>query len=258
MLLLLLLSKSFQSFPTLWDPVDGSPPGSSVPGILQARTLERVAIAFSNAWKWKVKEKSLSRVRLLVTPWTVHEVNCTLGLVCHSLLQWITFGLNSLLWPTHLGWPCTTWLTASLSYSSPLTMRRQWSKKRYPSQLPCPTPGGLPNPGIEPRSPSFQTDYLSSESPRETKSTGILSLLQGNFLTQESNWALLHCRQILYRLRNQGSSLVCQQIWKTQQWPQDWKRSILIPIFKKGSTKERANYQTTALNSHASKAMLKI
>ena len=50
--------------------MDGSPPGSSVPGILQARTLEWVAISFSNAWKWKVKVKSLSRVLLLATPWT--------------------------------------------------------------------------------------------------------------------------------------------------------------------------------------------
>ena len=50
--------------------MDGSPPGSPVPGILQARTLEWVAISFSNAWKWKVKVKSLSRVRLFMTPWT--------------------------------------------------------------------------------------------------------------------------------------------------------------------------------------------
>ena len=64
-------AKSLQSCPTLCDPIDGSPPGSSAPGILQARTLEWVAIFFSNAWKWKVKVKSLSRVRLLVTPWTV-------------------------------------------------------------------------------------------------------------------------------------------------------------------------------------------
>ena len=56
--------------PTLCDPVDGSPPGSPVPGILQARTLEWVAISFSNAWKWKVKVKSLSRVQLLAPPWT--------------------------------------------------------------------------------------------------------------------------------------------------------------------------------------------
>ena len=64
-------AKSLQSCPTLCDAIDGSPPGSPVPGILQARTLEWVAISFSNAWKWKVRGKSLSRVRLLVPPWTV-------------------------------------------------------------------------------------------------------------------------------------------------------------------------------------------
>ena len=63
-------AKSLQSCPTLCDPIDGSPPGSPVPGILQARILEWVAISFSNAWKWKVKGKSLSRVWLLATPWT--------------------------------------------------------------------------------------------------------------------------------------------------------------------------------------------
>ena len=63
-------AKSLQSCPTLCDPIDGSPPGSPVPGILQARTLEWVAISFSNAGKWKVKVKSLSRVRLSATPWT--------------------------------------------------------------------------------------------------------------------------------------------------------------------------------------------
>ena len=61
---------SLQSCPTLCDPIDGSPPGSPVPGILQARTLEWVAISFSNAWKWKVKVKSLSRALLFSTPWT--------------------------------------------------------------------------------------------------------------------------------------------------------------------------------------------
>ena len=63
-------AKSLQSCQTLCDPIDGSPPGSAVPGILQARTLEWVAISFSNAWKWKVKVKSLSRFRLLATPWS--------------------------------------------------------------------------------------------------------------------------------------------------------------------------------------------
>ena len=63
-------AKSLQSCPTLCDPIDGSPPGSAVPGILQARTLEWVAISFSSSWKWKVKVKSLSRVQSSVTPWT--------------------------------------------------------------------------------------------------------------------------------------------------------------------------------------------
>ena len=55
-------AKSLQSCPTLCDPIDSSPPGSLIPGTLQARTLEWVAISFSNEWKWKVKVKSLSRV----------------------------------------------------------------------------------------------------------------------------------------------------------------------------------------------------
>ena len=73
-------AKSLQSCPTPCDPIDGSPPGSPVPGILQARPLEWVAISFSNAWKWKVKVKSLSRVRLLATPWTAtHQAPLSMG-----------------------------------------------------------------------------------------------------------------------------------------------------------------------------------
>ena len=94
-------AKSIQSCPTLCDPIDGSPPGSAVPGILQARTLEWVAISFSNAWKWKVKVKSLSRVQLLVTPWTALQPTRLLrpwdfpgkstGVGCHFLLQRISY-----------------------------------------------------------------------------------------------------------------------------------------------------------------------
>ena len=73
-------AKSLQSCPTLCNPRDGSPSGSLVPGILQARTLEWVAISFSNAWKGKVKVKSLSRVRLLATPWTAaHQAPPSMG-----------------------------------------------------------------------------------------------------------------------------------------------------------------------------------
>ena len=74
-------AKSLQLCLTLCDAIDGSPPGSPIPGILQARVLEWVAISFSNAWKWKVKVKSLSRVRLFVTPWiAAHQAPPSMGL----------------------------------------------------------------------------------------------------------------------------------------------------------------------------------
>ena len=87
-------AKSLQSCLTLCSPIDGSPPGSPVPGILQARTLEWVAISFSNAWKGKVKVKSLSRVQLFATPWTAaHQAlrpwdfpGKNTGVGCHCLL----------------------------------------------------------------------------------------------------------------------------------------------------------------------------
>ena len=77
---MLRYATSLQSCLTLCDPTDGSPPGSPVPGILQARTLEWVAISFSNAWKGKVKVKSLSHVWLLATPWTAaHQAPPSMG-----------------------------------------------------------------------------------------------------------------------------------------------------------------------------------
>ena len=73
-------AKSLQSCPTLCNPIDGSPQGSPIPGIFQARTLEWVSIAFSNAWKWKVKVKSFSHVWLLATPWTTaHQAPLSMG-----------------------------------------------------------------------------------------------------------------------------------------------------------------------------------
>ena len=88
-------AKSLQSCLTLCDPIESSPQGSPVPGILQARTLEWVAISFSNAWKWKVKVKSLSRVWLLATPWTTAQQALhpwdfpgkSTGVGCHCLLH---------------------------------------------------------------------------------------------------------------------------------------------------------------------------
>ena len=79
-------AKSRQLCPTLCDPIDGSPPGSLIPGVLQARTLEWVAISFSNAWKWKAKVKSLSRVLPLATPWTADA--SVHGIFQARVLEW--------------------------------------------------------------------------------------------------------------------------------------------------------------------------
>ena len=116
-------AESLQSCPTLCDPIDGSPPGSPVPGILQARTLESVAISFSNAWKWKVKGKSLSRVQLLATPWTAaHQPlrpwdfpGKSTGVGCHCLLRFNHY--------------------VSLNWSSPHLTPRFWHNGRIDKTL---------------------------------------------------------------------------------------------------------------------------
>ena len=93
----------------------------------------------------------------------------------------------------------TPWTVA---HQSPLSIGIL-SRQEHWSELSCPPPGDLPNPGIEPRSPALQSDSLLSEPPGKLKNTGVgsLSLLQGIFPTQEPNWDVLHCRQILYQLR---------------------------------------------------------
>ena len=95
-------AKSCQSCPTLCDPIDGIPPGSPVPGILQARTLEWVAISFSNAWKWKVKVKSFSRLRLLATPWTAaQQAPPFMGFSKARVLEWVAIAFSG---QVHWGW----------------------------------------------------------------------------------------------------------------------------------------------------------
>ena len=106
--------KSLQSCPTLCDPIDGSPPGSTISRTLQERTLEWVAISCSNAWKRKVKVKSLSRVRLLATPWTaayqappsMDFAGKSTGVGCHCLLRILLIGepnVTFLTYQTKLG-----------------------------------------------------------------------------------------------------------------------------------------------------------
>ena len=115
-----------------------------------------------------------------------------IGLVCALLSRWVL---------------SDSWQPRGLQ---PARLPCPWgfSKQECSSALPLPLPGDLPDPGIEPRCPALQADSLPSEPPARTKNTGVgnLSLLQGIFPTQESNWGLLHCRQILYQLSYQGSS----------------------------------------------------
>ena len=116
-------AKSLQSCPTLCDPIDGSPPGFPVPGILQVRTLEWVAISFSNAWKWKVKVKSLSPVRPSATSWiAAHQAPPSMGFSRQE--YWSGVPLPSLmkiqfLWETE-----TTIIWASREGLFPLLGRR--------------------------------------------------------------------------------------------------------------------------------------
>ena len=91
-------AKSLQSCPTLCYPIDGSPSGSPIPGILQAGIPEWVAISFSSAWKWKLKVKTLSRVRLLATPWTAAH-QAPLSMRFSRQEYWSGVPLPSPLWP---------------------------------------------------------------------------------------------------------------------------------------------------------------
>ena len=108
-------AKSLQSCPALCDPIDGSPLGSSVPGILQARTLEWVAISFSRAWKWKVKVKSLSCARLLVTLWTAaYQSPLTMGFSRQEYwsglpLQSVQIGRLNINKAKTIGWNISQW-----------------------------------------------------------------------------------------------------------------------------------------------------
>ena len=110
-------AKSLQSCPTLCDPIEGSPSASPVPGILQARTLEWVAISFSNAWKWKAKVKLLCHVRFLLIPWTAaHQAPPSMRFSrqeywsgmpsdeCNCVVVWAFFGI-AFLWDFNENWP---------------------------------------------------------------------------------------------------------------------------------------------------------
>ena len=128
-MLLLLLLRRF-SHVRLCDPIDGSPPGSPVPGILQARTLEWVAISFSNAWKWKVKGKSLSRARLFATPWTAayrllrpwDSPGKSTGVGCHCLLRFLSY-----LWSNRRNLSWQVWSQEGVSSRTEVIIGHIWN-----------------------------------------------------------------------------------------------------------------------------------
>ena len=211
-------AKLLQSCPTLCDPIDSSPPGSPVPGILQARTLEWVAISFSNAWKWKVKVKSLSRVRLLATPWTaayqaplsmgfsrqeywsgvpLPSLETILGFIyslCFILFIYLIIPL-SWIFHWHFLFQCVfvcvyvcvisrsvlsdyLW---PLACQAPLSM--EFSRQEYWSELTFSTPGDLPKPGIKSASlasPALAGGFFTAVPPASP------SMCKGHIMTEVS------------------------------------------------------------------------
>ena len=135
-------AKSLQSCPTLYDPIDGSPPGSPVPGILQARTLEWVAISFSNAWKWKVKVKSLSHGQLFVglsqlqtQPYTISWLLLDLCIQYPSACVFSSLETHGSSSPSkdcfpQENFPSCLWLKGILLF------HKEFSCSRYPSHPP--------------------------------------------------------------------------------------------------------------------------
>ena len=175
LLRLLLLSRF--SRVRLCATTDGSPLGSCVPGILQARIVEWVAISFSNAWKWKVKVKLLSCAWLLATPWTAaYQSPPSMGFSRQE--YWSGVPLPSPRW-YQCCWSmerkkvkvkllscvrlfATPWTVA---HQAPLSMG--FSRQGYWSGLPFPSPGDFLYPGMEPGSLALQADALPSEPSRK-------------------------------------------------------------------------------------------
>ena len=135
-------AESLQLCLTLCDPIDGSPPGSPIPGILQARTLEWVAISFSNAWKCKVKVKSLSRVRLLATPMDCSPPGSSFhGIFQARVLEWVAISFsNAWNWKvkvrllSRVRLLATPWTAA---HQAPPSMG--FSRREYWSRVPSPS-----------------------------------------------------------------------------------------------------------------------
>ena len=133
-------AKSLQSCPTLCDPIDRSPPGSPVPGVLQARTLEWVVISFSNTWKWKVKVKSIDRVWLLSTPWTAaYQAPPSMGFSRQKYWSWVPLpspitNLDSILKSRDITLPTKVHLVKAIVFPVVLYGWESWTIKKAECQ----------------------------------------------------------------------------------------------------------------------------
>ena len=174
------VAKSLQSCPTLCDPRDGSPPGSPIPGILQVRTLEWVAISFSNAWKWKVKSESevAQSCPTLSDPMDCSPPGSSIHRIFQArVLEWgaIAFSIICLLLIScfsHVWLFATPW---TLAHQAPLSIG--FSRREYWRELPYSIPG--------------------------------------DFLTQRLKLCLLYCRQFLYPWSHCGSPYVFTCVYIT-------------------------------------------
>ena len=208
---------SLKSCLTLCDPRDGSPPGSPVPEILQARTLEWVAISFSNAWKWKVKVKSLSRVQLLATPWTaVYQAPPSTGFARQEYWSAVPSPGNlALCFGSLCIFPHVNLLLPWCILTSVYTGAHNWLHKLviHDCGLQVLNPTCIfvgrwkVKVKVAQSCDSLRLDGLYSpwNSPGQNAGVGSLSLLQGIFPTQGSNPGLPHCRWVLCQLSDKGS-----------------------------------------------------
>ena len=131
-------------------------------------------------------------------------------------------------------------------FATPQTAQSmEFSRPGYCSGQPFPSPGDLPNPGIEPRAPTLQADSFPAEPPGKPKNTGVggLSLLQRIFLTQESNRGPLHCRRILYQLGYQGVTIISLQIPSSLGSTCSWAANSYLPS-PAGSFGEQTHFRT--------------
>ena len=216
-------AKSLQSYPTLCDPIDGSPPGSPVPGILQARTLEWVAISFSNAWKWKVK--SLSRVRFFTTPWTAaYQAPPSMGFSRQESwsglpLPYTNYIVNNYI---HLLKIPLIWYFKCLQKTFKTNRFRKLKRKvKWKWQSLSPVDSLLPH-GL----------HSPCNSPGQNTRVGSCSLLQGIFPTQGWNPGLPLWRWIIYQLSQQRSPRILEWVAypfsRGSSQPRNWTRDSWI------------------------------